>query len=929
LAHPQHRRLLAGDEGALRITRNPQPPTTSLRMKTYHRPFGMRSKLGIASAAKWCNPSPAAPVRREAADGESARPPVGGSDEQPGAPPHDIRLRRSHMDQSETAGGGVLGSALAALAVRNGWLMRRYVRWLRKRGEFELAIEVFRDAVRFPPYNERLRRKHVHALVQLAGARLEAGDLAAAVVAFDEAHRLAPERMDLRDRCIGARIQLARARCKAGDLAAAVVAFDEAHRLAPERTDLRERRIGARIQLARARYKTGDLAAAIAVFDEAHRLAPERTDLRERRIAARIQLARARCKAGDPAAAAALLEEVLVAAPMHLKLLAARAEIALSARWYAHAFMMWRDLTEAAPQTARGWIEMARVLRAMGRLDDVDQLIDDCLKACADQPERFARAACVALHGRRHERFTELAQQAYVEMRSDAAGLHELARLLLAAGETGTALARLDEVCALKPENKRVAATRSEVQHQLRLCGVEADALSLPGCVGLRMPDLALRALIHRAPQAAMAAAVRKIAVVCPSLGPGGALRQVMNTLHLLQDQGGWDLTVIPMNYDDTPSHRLYERQIEEIGARVAPYDDAKPARAGLGEEIDPILGLLPRRIRTAMRALARQFLSDRPHVVHAWVDRPNVVAGIAALLAGVPRVILSARSEASGGMRVLEPWFRTAYREMLARPNVVLVNNSRAGSQSYARWLDIDPARIHTVYNGVDLDGLAARRNPEVTRRNHARLGLPQGASVVGSLFRLSSEKRPMLWVEAAAEVARRWPSAHFVVLGEGPLRESMAAYADQLRIADRLRLLAAEVDVFPWYELMDVVVLTSAFEGTPNVLLEAQALGIPVVAPDVGGTRETFSPGVSGLLVDANCSPRDIADAVIKILVDDAWRADARTSARLFVREHFSMERLLKETKRLYDPADPLAVILEAYAEPGPSRTKSVPPM
>jgi glycosyltransferase involved in cell wall biosynthesis len=187
--------------------------------------------------------------------------------------------------------------------------------------------------------------------------------------------------------------------------------------------------------------------------------------------------------------------------------------------------------------------------------------------------------------------------------------------------------------------------------------------------------------------------------------------------------------------------------------------------------------------------------------------------------------------------------------------------------------------------------------------RVRHAResLGIPQDAAVVGSAFRMSEEKRPLLWVEAAAEVARRDGRAHFVVYGDGPMRSDMLDLARQRGIADRLHLPGPEDDIASCYKAMDVVILTSRHEGLPNVLLEAQSLGIPVVAPDVGGVSEAMLPGVTGWAV-ADADAAGLADRVIFCLQNADWTGRAREQAPAFVRERFGIAAMLRRTLEVY---------------------------
>jgi glycosyltransferase involved in cell wall biosynthesis len=101
--------------------------------------------------------------------------------------------------------------------------------------------------------------------------------------------------------------------------------------------------------------------------------------------------------------------------------------------------------------------------------------------------------------------------------------------------------------------------------------------------------------------------------------------------------------------------------------------------------------------------------------------------------------------------------------------------------------------------------------------------------------------------------------------------------------------------------YSLFDVVLLTSAVEGLPNTLIEAQAAGRPVTTTDVGGASEAIIDGVTGILVRER-SPQALAAAVLSILADPAWGLRASTEAPAFVARRFGLDRLIDETLAIY---------------------------
>lgn len=760
--------------------------------------------------------------------------------------------------------GQVLRAALV-VAPHNPWLIKRRSKWLRRRGDAGAALALVDGALSALPPDERLLEERARALGDLAELRWGAGDPQGALPLLDEL--------------------------------LAVPSHDE--RLIRKRAAICAR-------FARQRCRDGDAVGALAFLERALTDVPNHELLLRERSYAVAWLANARRAEGDAARALTLIEEALVHLPDDPGVRAARASTLHTLRRYEEAIDAWRDLMDRAPLDVRGWLGLARALYMLDRSERIDPLIDEYLGALGERPDRYLRAARVALAGRRSARLERLLGDARTHVHRDSGALQELAELHLAVGRVGDALTFLDEALELDRRNESAKTKREDTVRTLRLAGVDAGTLPPLERTALRMPDLALRALVER-PLPIATENSGMIAMVYTTLGPGGAERQLTNTVRGLGALPGAPGIVLMPTVDDDPEiHRFHVSSLDALDVPIVPSHggtvDMARLRGALGSDVADLIALLPFTLRQHVGVLASRFLHQPPAVMHAWSDHRNIPAGVAAALAGIPRIVLSTRTIAPPGTRTVPTYFREVYRALLRRPGVLLVNNSAAGARTYAEWLAVDAKRIGVIYNGIDIDGLESARDPQTTAGHRARLGLPPGARVIGSVFRLGRVKRPLLWLQAASEVARRCPETHFVIVGEGPLRDDMASAAAELGIADRVHMPGLTRDVVPWYDLMDVVLLTSEREGTSNTALEAQALGKPVVSPAVGGMAETFVQGTSGFLVSSDPSPIEIAECVVRALTDTAWRDEAQKTARSFVRERFSIERMVSDTLDLY---------------------------
>ncbi len=205
-------------------------------------------------------------------------------------------------------------------------------------------------------------------------------------------------------------------------------------------------------------------------------------------------------------------------------------------------------------------------------------------------------------------------------------------------------------------------------------------------------------------------------------------------------------------------------------------------------------------------------------------------------------------------------------------------------------------PARVHVVHNGVDAERiLAAAREPQPA-------ALPAGdGPLVGCVARLERVKGVADFVDAAEHVAREIPSARFVVAGSGGEAASLAA-RQAPSLVDRLEFLGHVDPVEPLVAMLDVLVLPSHSEALGLVLLEAGALGVPVVATAVGGIPEVVEDGVSGILVPP-ASPSELADAVMRLLREPAIARAMGEAGRARVEREFTLERTIAGHLAVYE--------------------------
>jgi glycosyltransferase involved in cell wall biosynthesis len=398
-----------------------------------------------------------------------------------------------------------------------------------------------------------------------------------------------------------------------------------------------------------------------------------------------------------------------------------------------------------------------------------------------------------------------------------------------------------------------------------------------------------------------------RVVLVCGNLSPGGAERQVAYTARGLAQSAeiaSVELICDMLTGGHPARYDFYLPLLHRAGVRVRMIERYALSRAMVREPavLARRQASLPEGFLLDVANLYRELVRLRPEVVHAWLDWSNTRAGLAAALAGVPRIVLSGRNVNPTHFALYQPYMDPVYAALCALPNVVFLNNSRAGAESYAEWLRLAPDRIKVIYNGLDMrsvDNVAARAV-------RSRLGIPETAPLVGGVFRFYPEKRPLLWLEVASLVLRDNPDTWFVLFGQGVLEREIAKAAQGLGLAHRLVLPGIVDDVLPVMRSLDVFLLTSYGEGVPNVVLEAQWAGTPVVATKAGGVAEALELGISGWIVDPPDADR-LARCVSWLLGDSGARAQAQTAGPELIRALFGLQRMIDETVRSYDLCRP----------------------
>ena len=237
---------------------------------------------------------------------------------------------------------------------------------------------------------------------------------------------------------------------------------------------------------------------------------------------------------------------------------------------------------------------------------------------------------------------------------------------------------------------------------------------------------------------------------------------------------------------------------------------------------------------------------------------------------------------------------------DLLARFANLVIPNSKSG-KDFLVTRGIKPEHITVIYNGINIQRLIP--NPADIIRSRDTLRLSENIKVVGISASLFELKDHDTFLRAAHIISSTMPQVKYIILGEGPLRQNLEQLARELGIESKVLFAGNQTEVSPYLSVFDVACLCSKEpEGCSNSILEAMALGKPVVATNAGGNSELVDDGKTGLLVPIQ-NPKALANAILALLNNPEQAKEMGRQGKEKVTREFNLERMVQDYETLYE--------------------------
>jgi glycosyltransferase involved in cell wall biosynthesis len=364
-----------------------------------------------------------------------------------------------------------------------------------------------------------------------------------------------------------------------------------------------------------------------------------------------------------------------------------------------------------------------------------------------------------------------------------------------------------------------------------------------------------------------------RIALCITDLDIGGA-EQCLAELALRLDRGRFE----PAVYSLAPRPAVAEAS-------------CIPALEAAGVEFHCLGAVRYRQIHAAVKELRRLLERQQPHLVQTFLFHANIVGRIAAHRAGVRRVVC--------GIRVAERQRR--WHLWVDRLTARLVDRYVCVSQSVAEFSQtqggLPVEKLAVIPNGID-----GRRYPAQTPADLMLWGIAPGRRAVTYVGRLDAQKGVRWLLEASSFWLDRLPDCDLLLVGHGPEESALRRVCGQLGIASRVHFAGWQRDVGEILAASGILVLSSRWEGMPNVILQAMASRLPVLATDVEGVRELLGEEADAQTVPYGDS-QALADKMVEILSDRVKAGALGHRNRERAEAQFGVERMVDAYQELWE--------------------------
>lgn len=276
----------------------------------------------------------------------------------------------------------------------------------------------------------------------------------------------------------------------------------------------------------------------------------------------------------------------------------------------------------------------------------------------------------------------------------------------------------------------------------------------------------------------------------------------------------------------------------------------------------------------------------EKPDILQSFLFFDNIIARIFGKIAGITIVISGQRN-----VEIKRSWLRNFLDKITLPLADFVVSNSEAGKSILINREKVSEEKIRVIYNGIKIDSVYQNKKDKEGNNK-----------TIGFVGHLTKQKGVEYLLRATKELKEKKEDFALKIIGDGSERRSLEKLSQDLSIENFVYFVGHKENAWKYMQDLNVLVLPSLWEGLPNVIMEAMAVGLPVVATSVGGVPELIKNNETGFLVGPK-DPKALAEKIEHVLnFSEVEKKKMGENARRAVEEKFSIEKMVSEHEGLY---------------------------
>ena len=279
-----------------------------------------------------------------------------------------------------------------------------------------------------------------------------------------------------------------------------------------------------------------------------------------------------------------------------------------------------------------------------------------------------------------------------------------------------------------------------------------------------------------------------------------------------------------------------------------------------------------------------------KPEIIHSYLDFWNIVCGLIGLNLGIKKIVLSCRNMPPHLLTYHRFYFLSCYKFLINFKNVKIINNSKISATAYEKWIGAKKNSIKVSYNFYDF------KKEKFKKRNKS------DEIILGSVGRFAPEKNYLYLIKLFKQLYDNNNKLRLIMIGEGYLKNKILKTINKINLKKVISILPPKKNILQHMRTFDCFILTSKLEGTPNVLLEAQNVGTPVITTRAGGIPETIVKDYSGYLISGNNLKKD-KSIIIKYFENKNFFKKRNVKLIKYKLSHFNSKNVLKKLLKIYE--------------------------